>query len=188
MIRGKLTHLWKSAQKIYQGEKYSSKWPLLCIKAIIQATQKTWEIRNLSKFGTKTQAQSNHQKRLTPTITSYYETYRQTVPRPQYKLFQVPLQIRLTFSPQENTQWIKTVKLAKKVHKQQVKELYKSFYPITRYFLPTKEKIQTVTNPQRNQKHEEIEDRNNSPRKFKQTKITLHTTRKTLPEPTEAPT
>ena len=188
MIRGKLTHLWKSAQKIYQGEKYSSKWPLLCIKAIIQATQKTWEIQNILKFGTKTQVQSNHQKRLTPTITSYYNTYRQTVPRPQYKLFQVPLQIRLTFSPQENTQWIKTVKLAKKIHKQQVKEFYKSFYPITRYFLPTKKNPNTVTNPKSNQRPEEINERNNSPRKLKQTQITFQITRKTLPEPTDAPT
>jgi hypothetical protein len=140
------------------------------------------------KFGTKTQAQSNHQKRLKPTITSYYKTYRQTVPRPQYKLFHVPLQIGLTFFPQENTQWTKTIKLAKKVHKQQVKEFYKGLYPITRYFLPTKENQNTVTKPKRNQKPKEINYRNNSPRKFKQTQITLHTTRKTLPEPTDAPT
>ena len=167
LIRGKLTHLWKSAQKIYQGNKYSSKWPLLSIKAIIQATQKIWEIQNILKFGTKTQAQSNHQKRLKPTITSYYKTYRQTVPRTQYKLFQVPLQIRLTFSPQENTQWIKTVKLAKKIHKQQVKEFYKSFYPITRYFPPTKKNPNTVKKQKRNQKPEEINDKNNPPKKLK---------------------
>ena len=92
-------------------KKYTSKWPLLCIKAITAATQKIWEIRNILKFGTESQAISNHQKRLQPTIKSYYDTYQQTIPWSQFKLFQVPLQIRLTFSPKENTQWIKTVKL-----------------------------------------------------------------------------
>ena len=110
-IRGRLSKIWTIAQKTYQGKKYTSKWPLLCIKAITAATQKIWEIRNILKFGTESQAISNHQKRLQPTIKSYYDTYQQTIPWSQFKLFQVPLQIRLTFSPKENTQWIKTVKL-----------------------------------------------------------------------------
>ena len=121
-IRGRLSKLWKTAQKSYQGQKYTSKWPLLCIKAIITAIQKIWKIQNLFKFGTESQVISNNQKRLKPTIRSYYDTYQQITPRTQYKLFQVLLQIGLTFPPKENTQWIKTVKLAKKIHKQQEKE------------------------------------------------------------------
>ena len=131
-VRGRLSKLWKVAQKTYQGQKYTSKWPLLCIKAITNATLKIWEIRNIMKFGTDSQVMTNHQKRLKPKIMAYYDTYRQIIPRSQHKLFQVPLQIRLTFSPKENTQWIKTVKLAKKIHKLQEKEFYKSFYPIMR--------------------------------------------------------
>ena len=107
-VRGRLSKLWKVAQKTYQGQKYTSKWPLLCIKAIATSTQKIWEIRNIMKFGTDSQVMTNHQNRLKPKIMAYYNTYRQTIPRTQHKLFQVPLQIRLTFSPKENTQWIET--------------------------------------------------------------------------------
>ena len=99
-----------------------------------------------------------------PKITDYYNTYRQTIPRTQHKLFQVPLQIRLTFSPKENTQWIKTVKLAKKIHKQQEKEFYKSFYPITRYFPAIQHRQNTISNPQQKLKPKEI-NTNNKPRK-----------------------
>ena len=66
------------------------------------------------------------------------------------QIFQVPLQIRLAFSPKENTQWIKTVKLAKKIHKQQEKEFYKSFYPITRYFQAIQNRRNAVINHQQN--------------------------------------
>ena len=74
-IRGRLSKLWKIAQKTYQGQKYTSKWPLLCIKAITNASQKIWEIQNLLKFGTQSQVISNYQKILKPTIMSHYDTY-----------------------------------------------------------------------------------------------------------------
>ena len=79
-VRGRLSTLWKTAQKTYQGQKYTSKWPLLCIKAITNATLKIWEIRNLMKFDTDSQVMTNKQKRLKPKIMDYYATYCQTIP------------------------------------------------------------------------------------------------------------
>ena len=187
-VRGRLSKLWKVAQKTYQGQKYTSKWPLLCIKAITNTTLKIWEIRNIMKFGTDSQVMTNHQKRLKPKIMAYYDTYHQTIPRTQHKLFQVPLQIRLTFSPKENTQWIKTVKLAKKIHKLQEKEFYKSFYPITRYFPAIQNRQNTSSNPQQKLKPKEINTSNNPRKSYKQTKILHYITRQPLPAPTDAPT
>jgi hypothetical protein len=135
-IRGRILGKWQVAQKLFLKTKYRSRWPILCIKSIKDASQKVWEIRNLLKFGTKPQVYTNHQKRLQPTIKSYYATFRQTVSRTQYKLFSVPLQIRYNFSPQENRQWINSVKMARKLFKRREKEFYKNFHPITKYFHP----------------------------------------------------
>ena len=140
------------------------------------------------KFGTDSQVMTNHQKRLKPKIRAYYNKYQQTIPRSQYKLFQVPLQIRLTFSPKENTQWIKTVKLAKKIHKLQEKEFYKSFYPITCYFPAIQNRQKTCSNSQQQLKPKEINTRNNPQKLYKQTKILPYITRITLIESTDAPT
>ena len=74
-IRGRLSKIWKTTQKTYLGKKYTSKWPLLCIKVITAAIKKIWEIHNILKFGAESQVISNHQKRLQSTIKSYYATY-----------------------------------------------------------------------------------------------------------------
>ena len=74
-ICGRISGQWKIAQKLFLKTKYKSRWPILCIKSIKDATQKVWEIRNLIKFGTKPQVYTNHQKRLQPTIKSYYATF-----------------------------------------------------------------------------------------------------------------
>ena len=100
----------------------------------------------------------------------------------------MPLQIRLTFSPKENTQWIKTVKLAKKIHKQQEKEFYKSFYPITQYFPAIQNKQNSVIKHQQEQQPKEINTSNNPQKRLKQTKIVPYITRTTLTEPTDVPT
>jgi hypothetical protein len=144
------------ARKLYSKTNNNSKWLILCIKSIREASQKIWEIHNLTKFGTDSQIQTNHQKRFLPTIREYYSTFRQTVPRMQYKLFSVPLEVRYTFSPQENRQWINSVKMEQKIYKRQEKDFYTINHPITKYFQPIQNIHETKTKKPLKQNPHEI--------------------------------
>ena len=81
------------------------------------------------------------QKRLIPTITTYYNTYKQMISIKHYNMFNIPLEQRITFSPKENLQWINTYKAAKTYYKREQKEFYNKHTKITRFFRPQKKNI-----------------------------------------------
>jgi hypothetical protein len=187
-IRGRISKKWKKAQKLYSKNTNNTKWPTLCIKSIREASQKIWEVRNLLKFGTDSQIKTNHQKRLQPIIREYYYNFRQTVPRTQHKLFSVPLEVRYTFSPQENRQWINSVKLARKIYKRQEKEFYKTNHTIRKYFHPIQKPHDLKTKIPTQQKPHEINITVETQKHKHQTTMEKYITKKITVQARDAPT
>ena len=77
---------------------------------------------------------SQQQKQLEPQIQKLYTHYRTTTQHIHHHLFNIPLQLRIKFSPQENKQWISTVKIAMRLHKKKQKQFFKTHTKITKYF------------------------------------------------------
>ena len=76
-------------------------------------------MRNNLIYGDGKEKASKEQNRLTPTITTYYNTYKQMISVKHYHMFNIPLEQRITFSPKENLQWINTYKAAKTYYKRE---------------------------------------------------------------------
>ena len=72
----------------------------------------------------------------------YYSQYKSTMHPSHHHLFHTPAKLRIKVSPQENKQWINTVKLAIKIQKKNLKKIYRSHAKIAKYF-PTKQKKRT---------------------------------------------
>ena len=104
--------------------------------------QTIWEVRNSLIYGTGKNQTRKPRGRLIPTIKNYYQRYKTLVHPNHYHIFQIPLETRITFWSKENTQWIDTVKAAKKYYKQQQKQYFLSHQKITKYFHPIKRKSQ----------------------------------------------
>ena len=120
-------------------------WRKKLITYSIQASNKIWEIRNLLNFRKPTSLQSGEKKKLEPIILYYYTHYKRIIHHTHHHLFNTPYQLRITFSPQENKQWIKTVKIAIKLHKKKQKLFYAKHQKITRFTTITKRKSTYTT-------------------------------------------
>ena len=124
---------------------------------LIHTSDNIWDSRNQLNFGTTETKTSKQQKQLEPHITKLYAHYKITTQHSHHHLFNTPLQLRIKFSPQENTQWIRTVKIAMRLQKKKQKQFFKTHKKITQYFNTRKRKLQerdkelkTNTNQHRN--------------------------------------
>jgi len=145
LLRGRISKLWHKAQKLHCPTNTPTTWTKQYIKLTIQATDSVWSVRNTLKFGETTPTLSNAQLRLKYTITEMYSTYKQKIHPSHHHLFQTPLRLRISFSPQENSQWIKTVKATIKLNKQKERQFFSTHIKITKYFSPRKRKAQEQT-------------------------------------------
>ena len=117
-------------------------WKKKLIINLIHTTDYIWESRNKMNFGTTETKLSKQQKQLEPLITKLYTHYKITTQHSHHHLFNTPLQLRIKFSPQENSQWIRTVKIAMRLHKKKQKHFFKTHKKITQYFNTRKRKPQ----------------------------------------------
>ena len=110
---------------------------------------------------------TKQQKKLEPHITKLYTHYKTTTQHTHHHLFHIPLQLRVKFSPQENAQWISTVKIAMRLHKKKQKQFFKTHTKITKYFNTSKRKPN-----EREQEHKtNTNQHRNKLRKTKQSNI-----------------
>ena len=153
------------------------------ITFIINSSNRIWDIRNTLTFGDTHKKQKGEQKKLNPIITHYYKNHQRLVHPTHHHLFQTPLTLRIKFSPRENKQWIKTVKLAIKINKRKNKLFYAKHKKITQYITTKKRKAteqtqeQTQENNTKNQKLRKI---------YTQEKISFYYTSRD--PPSDAPT
>ena len=101
-------------------------WKKKLITNLIHMTDYIWESRNKMNFGTTETKLSKQQKQLEPLIKKLYTHYKITTQHSHHHLFNTPLQLRIKFSPQENSQWIRTVKIAMRLHKKKQKHFFKT--------------------------------------------------------------
>jgi hypothetical protein len=132
-------------------------WKKKLLSTLIHTSDQIWDTRNQLNFGTSETKLSKRQKQLEPHITKLYSHYKITTQHSHHHLFNTPLQLRIKFSPQENTQWIRTVKIAMRLHKKKQKIFFKNHKKITQYFNTRKRKpqekgqeIRTNSNQHRN--------------------------------------
>ena len=97
-------------------------------------------------------------KKLEPIILHYYTHYHWVVHPSHHHLFHSPSQLWITFSPQENKQWIKTVKLAIKIHKKKQKIFYAKHQKITRFIVSKKRKSLAQPQEQSQEKTQETQN------------------------------
>ena len=121
---------------------------------------------------------------LKPKIIELYSTHTQKLHPNHHHLFHTPIHQRLTFSAQENTHWMKTVKAATKLNKQREKQFISSYPKITKFLTHKKRELQhqpTQGNTQENYQ---------TPRKKIKSYRQTHIIPPTIPKlpPTDAPT
>merc|ERR1712115_272545 len=135
MVRGRISKLWTTTQKIYHKErnKNNTRWAQHTIKALWDFGGEVWTKRNTIKYGTTEEIESSEKSKMKPIILQHYQN-QDTVSIYNQKLFQTPLQTRLTFSSKDNKQWLKMVQIAQKQHKIHTIKTQKSIPPITTYF------------------------------------------------------
>jgi hypothetical protein len=139
LVRGRLSKIWTEVQKLHNSTRLKQ-WSKHFIKYIQKINHTIWEVRNNLIYGTGKEIISKEQKRLIPTLTTFYNTYKHKISSKHFHIFQIPLQQRITFSPKENTQWIQTYKAAQKFYKREQKEFYTKHIKITKYFKQKKRK------------------------------------------------
>ena len=142
LLRGRISNTWLKAQTKYSPSKTPSHWSKQAIKTFINASNSVWTVRNILKFSETTPTLTNPQLMLKPKIIELYTTYTQKLHPNQYHLFHTPIHQRLTFSAQENTHWMKTVKAATKLNKQREKQFISTHPKITKFFTHKKRKLQ----------------------------------------------
>ena len=142
LLRGKIAKSWSDSQKLYNPRKNIDYWKKKLITSLIHTSETIWEIRNLLNFGSTETKMTNKQKQLQPYITTLYTHYRTTTLHTHHHLFNTPLQLRLKFSPQENQQWISTVKIAMRLYKKRQKQFFKTHTKITKYITTRKRTTQ----------------------------------------------
>ena len=137
-MRGRITKRWTETQHKYSTNRGYNIWTLKFIQLLQKVNQKIWELRNNLIYGNGKEKASKEQNRLTPTITTYYNTYKQMISVKYYHIFNIPLEQGITFSPPKNLQRINTYKAAKTYYKREQKEFYNKHTKITRFFRPQK--------------------------------------------------
>ena len=190
LVRGRLSKLWKDVQKLHNSTRLNQ-WSKHFIKYIQKINNTIWDARNNLIYGTGKEKITKEQKRLIPTITTFYNTYKHKISYKHFHIFQIPLQQRITFSPKENTQWIQTYKAAQKFYKREQKEFYIKHTKITKYFKQKKRKntCQSTlgqTQGQNAKKTKIIAPKTKAPHGNTQTTMTTFCTKP--PTPTDAPT
>ena len=148
LMRGKIAISWAKTQRLYNPDVKIQTWSNKLITLLINSSNKIWEIRNILTFGDTHRKQKGEQKKLNPVITHYYNNHQRLVHPTHHHLFQTPLTLRITFSPQENKQWINTVKLAIKINKRKNKLFYAKHKKITQYITTKKRKASGQTQAQ----------------------------------------
>ena len=142
LLRGKIATSWTTTQKLYTPGKNMKLLKKKLIINLIHMSNYIWESRNKMNFGTTETKLSKQQKQLEPLITKLYTHYKKTTQHSHHHLFNTRLQLRIKFSPQENSQWICTVKIAMRLHKKKQKHFFKTHKKNTQYFNTRKRKTQ----------------------------------------------
>ena len=174
---------WYVVQKDFPLSKSPSNWPKKLIEALIQASELIWSVRNTMKFGETTPTLNHSQLRLQPRITHHYLTFKTTIHINHHHLFSVPLTQRITFSAQENSQWLKTVKAALQIQKKLQKQFFATHPKISTYFRPTKKQRNKPTTQGNTQDYTPSKKKRKT---LRQTSLSLHLL--SPPPPSDAPT
>ena len=174
---------WYVVQKDFPLSKNPSNWPKKLIEALIQASELIWSVRNTMKFGETTPTLNHSQLRLQPRITHHYMTFKTTIHTNHHHLFSVPLPQRITFSAQENSQWLKTVKAALQIQKKLQKQFFATHPKISTYFSPNKKQRKKPTTQGNTQDYTPLKKKRKT---LRQTSLSLHLL--SPPPPSDAPT
>ena len=182
-IRGRVAKKWYVVQKDFPLSKSPSTWSKKLIEALIQASELIWSVRNTMKFGETTPTLNHSQLRLQPRITHHYMTFKNTIHINHHHLFSVPLTQRITFSAQENSQWLKTVKAALQIQKKLQKQFFATHPKISTYFSPNKKQRKKPTTQGNTQDYTPLKKKRKT---LRQTSLTIHLN--PPPPPSDAPT
>jgi hypothetical protein len=163
LVRGKMATSWTTTQTSYNPNTKKPFWNNKIITHLINVSNNIWEIRNTLTFGPSHMKQKGEQKKLEPIVLHYYSTYHRTVHPSHHHLFHTPPQTRITFSPQENKQWIRTVKVAMKIHKKkiQIKLLRKTSKNNSLHYYKEKKSPRTNSGTNTGTHHKKIKTQEN---------------------------
>ena len=150
-LRGKTAKSWTDTQNLHKPGTNTKFWKKKLVTNLINTSNCIWEKRNSLNFGSTETKLIKMQKKLEPYIIKLYSLYKNTTQHPHHHLFHTPLQLRIKFSPQENKQWISTVKIAQRIHKKKQKQFYKNHTKITKYVITKKRKTPTRDSGEKNQ-------------------------------------